>query len=248
MSIEAEINVEIDRQLPDAENDGDTKQLRGGRYGEAYMLNVGGNQFHLMADEGTYKVAMSTPGSGVTAAINTGISETAGNFLHVKNNDANDNVRAKRIYPHYLRLICTTLPAAATSIHAFFKLDNTNRYTSGGTQLFPVNPNIGSGQGTTAQVFAGALTTIAPSQSAYPVGRAIMRSVIPVLNDEWIFTFGHVDGGAGLLLGGIIGQRMVIPMPPMVLSPQTNLSMQLWMPGNAVTAGVFEVELGFFER
>lgn len=248
MSIDANINIEIDRVLPDAESDSTEKTWRGGRYGEGYMIQTGGNNFHMMADEGTYKVAMGTPGTGIAFVVNTGISETAGNFLFVKNNDAVNNSRSKCLYPHYLRLICTAAPAAATAVHAFFKLDNRDRYTSGGTVLAPNNPNIGIGAGTQAQIFAGALTTTAPSASAYPTGRTVMKSAIPVVNDEWVFLFGSPDGGSSILLGGIVGQRMVIPMPPMILAPQTNLSMQIWCPANAVTPPSFEVEFGFFER
>lgn len=248
MSIDAMMSVEVDRAIPDAESDSTEKALRGGRYGEAYVVQVGGNAFHMMADEGSYKIAMTVPGTGIAAAINTGISETAGNFLYVKNNDSLSNTRGKTLYLHYLRLICTTLPAASASIHAFFKLDNRDRYTSGGSQLTAANPNIGSGQGSVAQVYAGALTTIEPSPSAYPISRVVLRSVIPILNDEWIFTFGHMDGGAGLSLGGIVAQRAIIPCPPIVIPPQSNLCMQLWAPSNAVTAGVYEIEVGLFER
>lgn len=248
MSIDALMSVEVDRALPDAESDSTEKPVRGGRYGEAYIVQTGGNSFHMLADEGTYKIAMTVPGTGITAAINTGISETAGNFLYIKNNDAVANTRSKTLYPHFLRLICTTIPASAASLHASFKLDNRDRYTSGGSQLTVVNPNIGTGQGYAAQIYAGALTTTAPSPSSYAVDRAVMRSVIPVVNDEWLFTFGHMDGGAGLSMGGNVAQRMVIPCPPIVIAPQSNLCMQLWAPSNATTAGVYEVELGFFER
>lgn len=248
MSIDAVSIVEIDRALPDAESDSTEKPLRGGRYGEAYVVQTGGNSFHMVADEGAYKVSMTVPGTGITAAINATVSETAGNFMYIKNNDSLSNTRGKTLYPHYLRLICTTLPASAASLHAFFKLDNKDRYTSGGSLLTTVNPNMGAGQGTAAQVYAGALTTTAPSPSSYAINRTVMRSVIPVLNDEWLFTFGHMDGGAGLSLGGNVAQRMIIPCPPIIIAPQSNLCMQLWGPSNAVTAGVYEIELGFFER
>lgn len=249
MSIDTNINVEIDRVLPDAESDSTEKTWRGGRYGEGYMIQTGGNNFHMMADEGTYKVAMGTPGTGIAFTINTGMSETAGNVLYVKNNDAVNNSRAKCLYPHYIRMICTVVPAAATAMHAMVKIDNRDRYTSGGTQLTVNNPNIGIGAGTQSQIFAGALTTVAPSPSAYPVARAVMKTAIPVVNDEWLFLFGSSDGGgSSIALGGAVAQRMVIPCPPVILPPQSNMCLQMWCPTNAVTAPSFEFEVGFFER
>lgn len=248
MGLDTSIQIEIDRSLPDAESDSTEKTLRGGRYGEAYVLPIGGNPFHLMADEGSYRVAMTAPGTPVNFAINAAVSETAGNFIHIKNNDAILNNRFKNIYPHYIRLICTTAPTAATALHCFFKLDNVNRWASGGSVLTTYDPNIGGGQATVSQINVGANTTVAPSASAYPVGRAVMRTVIPVVNDEWVFSFGAENGGSAIQLGGLVAQRHVVPMAPVVITPQTNLCMQIWAPGNITLAAAFEVELGFFER
>lgn len=248
MPLDLSLNVEIDRQIPDAESDSTEKPLRGGRYGEAYVLPI---MFppQMQSDEGSYQIAATpTPGTAVAFVVNTGVSETAGNFLYLKNNESQGNTRAKRIYLNYLRLIAGTIPAAAASAHYFMKVDNKDRYSSGGTQILPVNSNIDSGTGTVAQLYVGALTTIAPSPSARLLSRGVLRSVIPIINDEYVFSFGALEAPGSLLLGGIIAQRMVIPCPPVVLGPQDNLCLQLWFPSNAVTAAQFEVEMGWAER
>lgn len=248
MPLDVDLNVEIDRQLPDAESDSTTKPLRGGRYGEAYTLNVMPTH-HLLADEGTYQVATSpTPGTAIAFAVNASVSETAGNFIYLKNNESQGNSRAKRIYLNYIRLLAGTVPAAAVAAHFFIKVDNKDRYTSGGTTIIPVNANIDSGTGTVSQLYAGALTTTAPSPSARLLARGILRSAIPVANDEFVLSCGFVEAPGSIQLGGLVAQRMSVPIPPVVLGPQDNMCLQLWFPSNAVTAPQFEVEMGWFER
>lgn len=248
MSIDALMNVEVDRQLPDAESDSTEKALRGGRYGEAYTVSVLPTM-DVLADEGTFRLALNpTPGTGIAAAINASVSETAGNFLNIKNNDAINNGRAKFIYMHYLRLILTALPASATSVQYFLKLDIVNRYTSGGTVLTPSSPNLAGGQASVAQLWAGALTTVAPSQSAALVSRGVMRSIIPSINDEWIFNFGTESFAGSISLAAANAQRMTVPCAPIIIGPQQNLSFQVWAPVNSVTPPSFELEVGWFER
>jgi hypothetical protein len=248
MSLDIALNVEIDRQLPDAESDSTEKPLRGGRYGEAYSIPIWPEKWTL-SDEGTYQIGTSpVPGTGIAFAVNASVSETAGNFIYLKNNESQGNTRAKRIYMDYLRLICTAIPAAGVSGQFFLKVDNKDRYTSGGTQITPVNANIDSGTGTVGQFYAGAITTIAPSPSARTIGRGVLRSIIPALNDEYIFSFGQDSAGSGISLATSTAQRMTIPCGPLVIGPQNNLCLQLWFPSNAVTPASFEIDAGWSER
>lgn len=242
------MNIEVDRQIPDAESDSTDKSLRGGRYGEAYVAPLP-SLTHWYSDEGSYQIATTpTPGTSVAFAVNASVSETAGNFLYLKNNDTQGNTRAKRVYLHHVRLITTAVPAAGLSGQFFFKVDNKDRYSSGGTTLGIVNANIDGGVGTVAQVTVGAITTTAPSPSARLLSRGVLRSAIPVANDEFLFKFGTCEMGDSSSLGGIVAQRIVIPCPPIILGPQSNLCMQLWFPSNAVTPASFEVEMGWWER
>lgn len=247
MSLDVDLNLEIDRDRPDAESDSTTKAWRGGRYGEGYVLNLW-NGNHGLADEGSYFTANTVPGTAVASAVNATVSETAGNFIYIKNNDAPDNGRSERIYLDYIRLLMTVVPASATAGHFFIKMDRGDRYTSGGSQLTPLNTNIGKPSNEISQIFCGALTTTAPSPSARLACRGVLRSAIPVVNDEFVFKFGGVESPTSIQLGGTAAQRMVIPCPPIVLAPQTNACMQLWFPSNSVTPPSFEVEIGMIER
>lgn len=245
------IQIEVDRDRPDAESDSTVKTLRGGRYGEAYMLNLW-NSTHALADEGSYYTANGTPGTGIAHVVNIGVSETAGNFIYLRNTDTPANGRAKRIYLDYIRLILTAAPAAATSMHFFMKMDRVSRVTAGGsvggTSLVPINSNGDAAIGTIAAINAGALTTIAPSADSRLVSRGVLRSVIGVVNDELIFKSGGIDCTASILLGGTVAQRMVVPVAPIILGPGQNLALQIWCPANAVTPPSFEVDCGWVER
>lgn len=247
MGLDVDLNIEVDRDRPDAESDSTTKVMRGGRYGEAYMLNLW-NSNHMLADEGSFYTANGTPGTGIAGVVNTGVSETAGHFLYFKNNDTVGNGRAKRIYLDYIRLIVTAVPAAATSMHFFFKWDKVDRYASAGTALSPVNTNGDAAIGAIGAVQAGAIVTIAPSPSARLLTRGVMRSVIAVANDEFYFKSGGTEGSGAIQLGGLVAQRMIIPIAPIIIGPGQNVAMQIWCPSNAVTPPSFEVDCGWVER
>lgn len=248
MPLDVDLNVEVDRDRPDAESDSTTKPLRAGRYGEAYVLNLF-NSNHMLGDEGSYFVATNpTPGTPVSFVINTSVSETAGNLLYIKNNDSIGNGRAKRIYVDFIRLINGTAAAAATSSHYFIKVDRVDRYTTGGTQLTPSNSNTDQASSSVAQIFMGAITTATPSPSIRTLSRGVLRASIPLTLDETIFKFGGVEGAGSVSLSAAGAQRMTIPCPPVILGPQANMCLQVWNPGNSVTAPTYEIEIGIIER
>lgn len=242
------MQAEVDRQLPDAESDSTTDVVRAGRYREIYVLPIS-TTTHWLADEGTYFVATNpTPGTAIAGAVNAAVSETAGNLLYIKNNDGVGNSRNKRIYMQYLRLITTVAPASGLTGHCFMKVDNINRFGSGGTAITPTNVNMDTSAATVSQVYFGALTTVAPSIAARTVHRSVMRSVVPVINDETIFVFGGNEFAGASTLGGTVAGRSIIPSAPVIIGPQQNLCMQVWYPSNATTPASYEFEIGWFER
>lgn len=246
--IEVAMTGEVDRSIPHAETDGTDIDPRLGRYREQYVISLIPTM-HGLSDEGTYLVATNpVPGTGIAFAVNASVNETIGNYIHLKNNDVANSAVAKRIYLHYIRLIVTAVPVSGISGHFFIKTDNVNRYTSGGTVIIPTSPNTDSGAATIAILNVGALTTIAPSQTARLVTRAVLRSAIPVLNDEYNIQAGSVDFSSNTGLGGVIAQRIGIPAPGIIIGPQQNMCMQIWFPSNAVTPVSFEFEMGWFER
>lgn len=246
MGLEFNPLMEVDRTLPHAESDGTDIDPRIGRYREQYSIPLS-PQIH--ADEGTYYVANTVFNTPVAFAINAAPSETAGYFLNFKNNDILGAADAVRHSIHYIRLVMTVIPATATAGHFFIKTDNINRFTSGGSLLTPSNPNTDTSPASQAAINVGALTTAVAGQSSRSICRGVLRSAIPVVNDEYVFTFGTADMNApNATLGGTVAQRLVIPCPPLIIGPQSNFGLQLWFPGNATTPASFEAEIGFWER
>ena len=239
----------VSRPLPQYTPDQMEAIPRLGRYREQIVQPLW-STLHSLADEGSFFIATNpTPGTAIAAALNAAVSETAGYYWLLKNNDVQGAPGAKRAYLSYLRLIQGgTVPASATAGHFFLKLDTIPRYTSGGTQLTPVNVNGDANTTSIAQTYAGALTTAAAGASARLLARGVLRSVIPVINDEWILVAGGNEAANSGALSGAAALRMSIAIPPIVLAPQQTLGLQLWFPGNAVTAGTFELEAGWWER
>lgn len=248
MALDVAFTGEVDRTLPHAETDGTDIDMRIGRYRELYTLNLVPT-VHTLADEGSYLVATSgNPGTGLAFPVAATISETAGYFLNILNNDRAGAADAQRLYLHYIRLICTVAPASATSGHFFLKTDSISRYASGGSALAALAPNTDSSSLSVAVINAGSLTTVAAGQSARLLARGVLRTAVPVVFDEWVFQFGATDGPGSVQLAGAAAQRMVIPCPPVILGPQSNLGLQLWFPANATTGLSAEIEIGWWER
>lgn len=241
----------VHRNRPDANPEYTEEEFRLSKYGEPMVASMIPTT-HILSDEGSYYTTSSpTAGTGLAFAVTAAASDTAGNFLVIKNNDnVSDTPNNKRLYLAYIKLICTVAPATATAGQFKMNVDGflTQRYTAGGTALTPVNTNMDIGNYSVAQVYAGALTTVALSSSARQVGRGVLRTVIPVVNDEYIFHFGSVDWEANQSLATATAVRESIPCAPVILGPQQTFTLGLWFPGNATTAGSFEVECGWWER
>src|SRR6267143_1796369 len=132
--------------------------IRTGRYKGALPGTSLIRTKQILADDEQYFVATNpTPGTAIAFAINAAVSETAGYFLSVLNNDAKGG---KRIFLDYLKLLCAVVPASATSAEMFIKTD-TAGFSSGGSAVTPVNTNSDSTAGSVAVINAGALTTAA---------------------------------------------------------------------------------------
>jgi hypothetical protein len=233
---------------PSIVGDGVEKTVRSTRYGDVLVAPLL-QKNHMLADEGSYFVTTNpTPATAIAFAVSAAVSETAGYYLFIRNGWSIGASDAKNLYLDYLRLITSVAPASGTAGHFFFKADLASKYTSGGSTLVPVNPNLNSGAASGAIVYAGALTTAAASSSAKLLARGIFRGAIPVVNDETVFHFGSSEPAGAIITGGTSVQRMSIPVPPIVIAPGYGVGLQLWFPSNASTAAQFELELGHWER
>jgi len=233
------------RALPAIVADATNQQFRAGRYGEALQGVITPAPAGL-CDEGTYfKAINATVETGITAALTAAFSSTAAFLLMTS--AASGSVR---IYPHYFRMIPRTAPASATRMEGVVAIDSQARFSSGGTQITALpNANMDSSTASVvSRVQAGAVVLNAESGSVRRLSRFVARSAIPVIFEEYLFLFNQLGHGFNTL-GGATAQRQVVDCGPVILGAGSHsMSLHLWWPGNAVTAGVWELELAWWER
>lgn len=162
-----------------------------------------------------------------------------------------------RLYPDYIKLICTGVPAGGAGLQAALTLDNTlSRLASNGTNITPVSPTIENTPTPNGKLVYGPI--LAPrSSGGRLIGREAVRQAIPNIGDEYVFAFGtHTKSVAGEVLNGTNPQKMLCVLPPVVIPPQWTLALHLWFPGtsgssSSATASSppgFEFEVGWIER
>lgn len=242
------------RDQPSKSAEGTQQQFRSGGRGEQVVIPLSLGMYPL-CDEGAYfKATNATVGTGVIHALTTAFSATAALFC-LRNTDAEG---AKRLYIDYVRLVTGATAigmTAATSIEAAVTIDNTNRYSSGGTAITPVNSNMDSAQATIAALNFGAVVLAAASGSVRTVGRqAFARRASPamVTGDQFLWDFGVV-GAQSLAIAGSATPATAptafgAAIGPVIIGGGDSLNFHLWYPAGATTAPTYEFEIGWWER
>jgi len=240
---------------PQADQKAPVTNVRGGRYGEQYMLSLVPTK-HLLADEGSYFIATNpTPGTALAYNIQAAYSDTVP-LLYIQNNDSKANPFAKRMYLDYIKLICSVVPASSTGVRFAIKTDPTLRTisTNNTTAITPTSPNsdvaMQSVCSINAQSSATASALSASSTSARLVANASTGG-IPVVGDELVLVCGPSDPGPypGLTAAqATCAGRKVSCLPPIVLGPNSALTLYAWFPSNATTGLSYELEMGWWER
>lgn len=233
----------VGKNLPQKRSDGSPILPRRGEYGEQYTIPILPELFAL-ADEGSYFSACNaTPGTDANYAVVAAFADTSAIFSIWNKSKINS------VYPDYIRLVCgTPVPASATAAHYVIKTDNDDRITSG-TRITGNNVNSIYNRKSEADV-RFTPTVAAASGNARQISRGIVRSVIPVVNDEYIFAFGTLEKATSIDISGTTAKRIVVPVPPVVIGPGgfQMMLLHMWFPGNATTAGQFEYDVGWWER
>lgn len=230
------------RARPSANSENTQVQPRLARYGEQVVQEISASRFAL-AEEGSYFSATNpTPGTGIAASIIAAFSATNGVFL-IRNAGSG----GEYLFMDYLRLIPTVIPASATRSELLVAVDNTTRWSSGGSTLTSTNRSMASSAASVAVVRTGALVLAAESGSVRRLSRAQVGTTIPVAFEETFIRFGGETSASGSI-GAATGLRKGIPVGPAVIGNGHDLIVHLWHPGNAVTAGTWEVEAGWWER
>ena len=240
---------------PQADQKAPVGNVRGGRYGEQYVVSMMPTK-HPLADEGSYFIATSvTPGTAMPYNIQAAFSDTTP-LLYIQNNDSKANPFGKRMYLDYLKLIVGVAPASATGVRLALKTDPVIRTlgTNNTLSITPTSPNSDVATQSVCSVNAQnngvASVLTASSTSARLVANASIGG-LPIVGDEIGLIFGSADPGPYAGLTAVEANtpgRRVSACPPVILGPNSALTMYAWFPGNAATGLSYEFEMGWWER
>lgn len=243
------LNLSTSRVLPGVSYDNAWNAARGSRYGEVYAQPMGG-AYMGFADEGSYFLATNpTVGTGIAGhAAATAVDDTKP--LLLLRNGASPAAGAKRCYLDYIKLQTTVAGAGATNTLFAAKLDKgTNRYSSGGSAITPVNPNMDSTASPAMTVKAGAVVAAAASADVRLLtGGQLARSVVTVVGDTYLWVFGRSERAlSSMIVAGTAIANIIFAMPPVVIGPE---QMFLLHQAAASQSGAhsFEIEVGWTER
>lgn len=195
--------------------------------------------------EAYYSAVNPTPGTALaTIAAQTTLADTSP-FVSIIAAPA--GAGAKSVYLDYLKLIVGATGTGGTSIRYAMKLGGAGTPPSGGTTLTPANATSGSAGVATCSIFAGPLIAVAPT-SPKLIAHGLIRPVIPVVADTYLFDFGPTDAyvSTGLVPSGAANADRYFSLPPVTIRPGGVGHFHVWLPGQTV-ASSYELEIGFFE-
>jgi len=200
-----------------------------------------------IVEEGTNFVQCRTPATSTAVSIQTTFAAT--NAVLTVRQGSQIFGQERKIIPLSLRLICTTVPATTTRIDAAIVMDNIIRYSSGGTQLVTGfnNSNMDTGDVSRTIIHFGALTLSAASVNSRIISRAVVSNSLPIQFDEFSIYWNPKFAEAAIA-STPAGARKGATVMPCMIGPGQTMSVHLWFPGNATTAGQYEVEFMYMER
>lgn len=203
--------------------EGSAVLARSSRFGEPIMQSLYGARTPMIAAEGSTWVVTNTQSTAVTGQNASSFATTTPGLILVNNNAAGSGVN---IYPTVLRFQVVAVGTSSTNWLSAWYMDTGNRYSSGGSQFTPTNPNLQvTATKTGALFYFGAITATAANNQRR-IHHGMLRSVIPVANDQVTFDFGgSVLTTAGEAEDGTAVLWQVVRVPPVVLYPQQSL---LW--------------------
>jgi hypothetical protein len=241
----------IQRTLPSTVNaDSTTVTLpsRTNQYLEAATFPFFSGKMQPFADEGsyftTYNVTDGTGIAGHPAPVQADLSTKP--LLHIFNGST-----TKRIYLDFIRLRLTAIGAGATTTDFTAWIDqNGSTSKTGGTGTVATAVNTRSDQPNTtgAIVTFGVVTASAPT-SEKRVDHQRVRSVVPVVEDQYVFTFGNpgLSLPSGLPTTGTNQAVIYVQLPPVCVLPLGNFKLVEWGASQS-GAHSFEYTVGWVER
>lgn len=177
--------------------------IRTGRFNELYSINLFTKQQSLADEESTF-ITSGTLGTGIaTIAAPTTFADTSP-FIIAKN--IADPSSGMRAYLDLLKLIATAAGTAGASLRYGIKIGPSRADPTGMDAAFnptlaastgvPQNVQASSQRASILRVYAGALIAPAALGGTRQVGGGLLKSAIPVVNDQYLINFGGLDPAA----------------------------------------------------
>lgn len=241
------------RNLPTYNADGSAvvTPSRTGSHSEAYTLPLGAGKQSLFADEGSYFVTYNvTDGTGIAghaAPVQADLSTKP--LLHIFN--GNTSASGKNIIIDFVRLRLTAIGAGASTTDFTVWADQANATvkTSGGTVATSVNCRSDQPNTTGAIVSFGAVVATAAA-SEKRLDHQRVRSVVAVVEDQYVFDFGSAGYGpatGGITMAGTGVIAAYVKCPPVCILPGGNFKLVQWGASQS-GAHSFEYTVGWTER
>lgn len=209
------------RVLPSRQTDQTYGPLRSTARGELVTAPIGKPMIGL-ADEGSYFVATNpTIGTGIAGIAAADGFDALETLFYLRNTDSDSG--AKRLYLDFMELACTVVDTNGTNVRYDMHIDNTSRFSSGGTAITPVNVNMDSAAATIATLRFGAVVTTAASADVRYLGGRLVSSTDLVADDTFRFEFGSPGGGSNVISNlsaeATLPRGYIVAAPPVVLGP-----------------------------
>lgn len=237
----------VGRALPSAAVDNTQIPYRLGRFGEQYVLPVGGFR-HSLADEGTYFYAQNATIDAATTLAGHAAPVLADlytkPFIFMRNADASTSL--KRVYLDFIHIQVITAGANGTSDNWAAELDTgATRNSSAGTALTKSNPNMQSANTSVCTLLGGAPVASAATANQRLLGHGVFRPSIAITGDKYTFKFGADHNEVGVVATAIT--HHLVPLPPVVLGPSDQFLLHLYAPSQSA-AGIYKLSMGWWER
>ncbi len=236
-----------DGALPAETNQNTYGPPRATRYGDAFVRLLG-SKMDALCEEGSYFIATNaTPGTAIAGiAAADGLDDLEA-LIYLRNGASND----KRIVLDFLLLQVATAGANGTNWAFAMKGDKGNaRYASGGTQITPVNTNMGSSRTSGIdKMYFGAVVPTAATSEARLLHHGLVRTVIKVVGDKYLFTFGNSSPPTmtGIALEGTAQANINIACPPVILDPGDTFLFHEFAASQS-GAAQYQFAMGFYVR
>lgn len=201
-----------------------------------------------------YTVSNTTPGTGIAGHAAPTTADATKPLLWVINNAlalSPPSSNGVNIYLDYINVRVTAVGAGATTTDFSLFVDPGAAKASGGTVVTPKNTYSGTtfaapppASNATAQIGATLLTNAA----AVHLFHRRVRSVVPVVEDLYHFSFGSPDSAlpAAQATSGTNIVSAYVHCPPVVVGPGASLIFVEW--GLSQTgAHSFDIECGYWE-